>query len=346
MDDLALDIFNSDAFSATTLSLAFSVPPFVPGAAGTIVNWQERGIPTRSFMIEEVGGELAILNPRPYDAPGETFIDPKRTVRSLTIPHYGIEDAVMAGEVQGVRAFGESNVLRSVGDLLSQRMADRLQNKFDPTLEYQRLGALKGVILNGDSSTYLDLFSEFGVSQEAEVDFDLDNANPASGALRKKCAQTVRTMTNNANGISFTSVGAFCGDAFFDDLVAHKEVVESYKNTSMAEVLRQGYILPNGNKLYGVFEFGGIVWMNYRGQVGATTFVHTDKCHLFPLGAPGLYHTRYAPAAFWDTVNQPGQKRYARQYMRPDGRGIQLQMEMNTLNFCSRPKVLMKGKRT
>lgn len=346
MPDAVLDVFNSDAFGVIELSHAFATPPFVPGAAGMAVPWQERGVATRTIMVEEQGGEIAILNPRPYNAPGETFADVKRTARPLAIPHYAIEDAVMADEVQGVRAFGEAQATRSVGDLLSQRMADRLQNKFDPTLEFQRLGALRGIIVNGDTTTYLNLFTAFGVTQEAEVDFDLDNATPASGALRKVCAQTVRTITNNAQGLTITSVGALCGDAFFDDLLSHPEVVLSYRNSSMAEVLRQGYVLPNGNKIYGAFEFGGIVWQNYRGSIGGTPFVNTDKTHLFPMGTPGLYNTVYAPAGFWDTVNQPGLKRYARQYMRLDGRGVNVQMEMNTLNFCSRPKTLVQGKRT
>jgi hypothetical protein len=32
-----------------------------------------------------------------------------------------------------------------------------------------------------------DLFGEFGVSRHSEIDFDLDNASPAPGAVKKKC---------------------------------------------------------------------------------------------------------------------------------------------------------------
>jgi len=116
------------------------------------------------------------------------------------------------------------------------------------------------VILNADGSTLYNLFTEFGVTQEVEVDFDLDNAAPASGALRKKCAQVSRLVSDNLGGLNFSYLHAFVGSDFFDDLLAHKEVVESYKGTDMAKVLRDGYVLPNGNKIFGVFEFGGIVW--------------------------------------------------------------------------------------
>lgn len=341
-----LDIFSNDAFSTRELTDAISTPPFVPGAAGTIVPWQEQGVSTTLIGIEEVAGELALVDPSAYGAPGQTFTDTKRKMRPFSIPHYQIDDNVMAVEVQGVREFGTDSQLRTVANLFAQRMADRIQNKMDPTLEFQRLNALKGIIIDSGSNTILNLFTGFEVSQEAEVDFDLDNAAPASGALRKKCAGVSRTMATNLAGVQFNEIGALCGDAFFDDLIAHPEVVLSYRNTPMSEVLRQGYMLPQGNKVYAAFEFGGIVWQNYRGAIGGTAMVNTDKCHLFPLGTPGLYRTYLAPADYIDTVNSPGQRRYARQWERQDGKGIHLQLQMNTLNLCTRPKVLMLGKRT
>jgi Phage major capsid protein E len=46
--------------------------------------------------------------------------------------------------------------------------------------EHLRVGAIKGKILDADGSAVIyDLFTEFGVSQHTEIDFDLDNASPA-----------------------------------------------------------------------------------------------------------------------------------------------------------------------
>jgi hypothetical protein len=204
---------------------------------------------------------------------------------------------------------------------------------------------VKGTILNGDGSTLYNLFTEFGVSQETEVAFDLSNGSPANGVLRKTCATIVRKIAENLGGVPFVGVHAFCGDAFFDDLLAHKEVTDSYKNTPMAEVLRSGYVYPNGLKIHGAFEFGGIVFENYRGAVGATSFVNTDKCHIFPVGTPGLFRTVYAPADYVETVNTLGLPRYARQYLMDNGKGINLDTQMNALSYCTRPKTLMQGRR-
>ena len=341
-----LDVFNQNAFSVISLTDAINDIPFVPGLAGQVIDWNEQGIPTTTVMIEQVSGALKLLNPSERGGPGSTKGKDKRNVRSLVVPHYQYDDGFNADEVQGIRAFGSETEVQSVQALVNQRMNDAVSLVLDPTLEYQRLGAVKGVILNADGSTMYDLFSEFGVSQESEIDFDLDNASPASGALRKACAGAVRLVANNLNGVGFTGLAAFCGDAFFDDLLAHKEVVASYTATPMASVLRDGYLMPGGNKMYGAFEFGGIVWMNYRGKNGSDAMVDTNKCHIFPVGVPGLFRTVYAPADYAETVNTIGLPRYAKQWPSPNGKRIEMEAQSNPLSYCTRPKVLLKGKRT
>lgn len=342
----SLNVFEQDAFGVISLTDSINNLPFVPGRAGQVIDWNERGITTTSVMIEEQDGVLQLLNPTPRGGAGETKAKDKRRARSLLVPHYQHDDAINADEVQGVRAFGSETEVQSVMGLVNQRLQEAVSLVLDPTLEYQRLGAVKGLILNADGSTLYDLFTEFGVSQETEIDFDLDNASPASGALRKACAGAVRKVANNLGGVGFTGVHAFCGDAFFDDLLAHVEVVDSYKGTPMAQVLREGYIYPNGNKVYGAFEFGGIVWENYRGQNGANAMVHTDKCHIFPVGVPGLFRTVYAPADYIETVNTVGLPRYSKQWLAQNGKRVEMESQSNPLSYCTRPKVLLKGKRT
>src|SRR5690606_32783456 len=211
-----------------------------------VAGWVEEGVPTTTIMIEEDGGELKLVNPTPRGGPGESNAPTGRTARSLVIPHYQVDDYISADSVQNVRAFGQASQLEVLSDRVNARMQQHVQLKLDPTLEYQRVGALKGLILNGDGTTLYNLFTEFGVSQEAEIDFDLDNATPASGALRKRCAAAVRLVAQNLGGTIVGPIFAECGDAFFDDLLSHPEVVESYKGTPMASVLRDGYVTPNG----------------------------------------------------------------------------------------------------
>jgi len=342
----SLDVFNQDAFGVISLTDSINNVPFTPGRCGQLINWDERGVTTLSIMIENVSGVLKLLNPTPRGGPGETKAKDKRNARSLVIPHYQHDDAINADEVQGVRAWGSETDVQSVTALVNQRLQEAVDYVLDPTLEYQRLGAVKGIILNQDGTTLYNLFTEFGVTQETEVDFDLDNASPVDGVLREKCAGIVRTMADNLGGVPFTGVVALCGNSFFDLLLKHSEVRNSYKNTDMAKVLRDGYVLPNGTKIYGAFEFGGIVWENYRGKNGTSPMVTATKAHIFPVGVPGLFRTVYAPADYIETVNTVGLPRYAKQWPSQNGKRIEMEAQSNSLSFCTRPKSLILAKNT
>nr|WP_256380042.1 major capsid protein [Bradyrhizobium sp. Cp5.3] len=109
------------------------------------------------------------------------------------------------------------------------------------------------------------------------------NAAPAPGVLRKTCAGVIRTIAAALDGTPFIGVEAICGDAFFDNLIAHPEVRATYTNWQAAEELRQGYV--QGGQVYGAFPFGGIMWTNYRGQVGTQPYINTDKCHMYASGS-------------------------------------------------------------
>lgn len=337
-----LDIFKTDAFSVTTLTDAINSIPFMPGRAGQVIPWQETGVPTTSIAIEKSGdGVLALVNPSPRGGPGETRGKLKRTLRQLAIPHYQIDDGVYAEEVQGVREFGQENQVQTVQGLINSRMSEHTQLAMDPTLEYQRIGALSGIILNGDGSTLYNLFTEFGVSAISEIDFNLDGAS-ADGALRATCDGVKRSIAKVLGGVPFTGIHAFCSDSFWDALIKNAEVRATYLQQQEASQLRNG-------TAYTTFNFGGITFENYRGGVGteeATAFIPADKCRLFPVGVPGLFRTVYAPADYMETVNTIGLPRYAKQFPMPNDKGVMLELQMNALNYCTRPRVLIKGKIT
>jgi hypothetical protein len=338
--DTILDVFSDDAFGFVSLTDAINQQPFVPGRIGAVVDWNETGVPTTSIAIENLNGVLTLINPTPRGGPGSDISKKKRTLRNLTVPHYQRDDGVMADEVQGVRAFGQANQVQTVMELVNQRLAEHARD-FDATLEYQRLGAISGIILNGDASTLYNLFTEFGVSPQTEVDFNLDAAT-STGAVRTACTGVVRTMAKALGGQPYTGVHGFCSDAFWDALIANVEVRASYLAQQEASQLRSG-------TAYQMLNFGGITFENYRGGTGseeATPFIAANKAYFVPVGVPGLFRTVMAPADYIETVNTIGLARYAKQYAMENGKGVNLEMQMNTLNYCTRPRALVKGKTT
>jgi hypothetical protein len=330
-----LDVFKQDAFSIISLTDAINKLPFIPGRAGVIIDWNENGVATTSIAIEEVNGVLQMVNPTARGGPGASVPKQKRVARQLTIPHYQVDDAIYAEEVQGVRAFGQENQVQTVLGQVNARMEQHMQLVLDPTLEYQRVGALKGIIINQDGSTMYNLFTEFGVGQPGEVAFDF--TVKVDGAVRAVCDGISRTIATALGGLTFTGVYSFCSDSFWDALVSNKEVRATYLNQQEASQLREG-------TAYQTFNFGGITFENYRGAVGATKFIADDKANFFPRGVPGLWRTVYAPADYIETVNTIGLPRYAKQYPMENGKGINLECQSNPLSYCTRPGVLVQGK--
>jgi len=220
-------------------------------------------------------------------------------------------------------------------------------NSFAATEEHARMGAIKGVVAYGDGSS-LDLFSEFMVAPEPQVDFELRQAT-IDCELRAKCAAISRRVTALLGGVAHTGLHAFCGDDFFDALLGHPEVRQTFIGMSQAAILREGYVGPN-RSVHGIFEFGGIVWENYRGAAlpnakgGALQhFIGTDDCHIFPLGVPNLFTSTYGPADYEETVNTKGKRLYVKNYPDKGGKKRHLDVQMNALQLCTRPKVLLKG---
>ena len=343
-----LDIFRGEGFSISRLTDAINKMPFMPSRIGRMAIFEESGIDTLYVDIEEKEGRLYLVPALPRGAPPTQNQKPDRRLRTLKIRHLPVSDTLMADEVQSVRAFGTEDTLETISGKVNEKLA-QMGQAIEATLEYHRLGALRGVVLDADGTTELyNLFTEFGVTARSNVSFDFghyDNATTGlgTGELRQKCAGIIRNMADDLGATPFLGVHSLCGNEFFDRLLKEAEVRESYRGTSMAQVLREGYVYPNGLGIYGAFEFGGIVWENYRGSVGSVTFVEPEEAHFFPVGAPGLFRCVYGPAPYMETVNTTGRPMYAK--VTPDSKNtkVEIDVQSNPLHYCTRPRVLVKG---
>jgi len=205
-----------------------------------------------------------------------------------------------------------------------------------------RLGALQGILLDSDASTIYNWFTEFVISPPVEVGFNL--AANVDGELQPKVNAIKRAMARAAQGawLPTTQVNALAGDEFFDLLIKHIDVKETYKFWSAAADLRAG----TQRGAFESFPFGGIIWHNYRGSDDNSTIkVATDKVKFFPVGAPGVFREGMAPGESFDFVNTPGRPEYV--FMIPDrdrNAWVKFEMYSYPLYICTRPEILQTGK--
>ena len=338
--DTIMDIFSDDAFSFVSLTESVNRIPFVPGQAGLAVNWDLKGVSTLSVAIELRNRKLQMLQPLPRGGPGQSFDKNRDKILDIRIPHYQVDDAVSADEVQGRRAFGSANVtVGSVLDYLNERAMETVNLRFNPTMEYQRIGALQGIVLNWDGSVLINLYDAFGVTQPSAISLHLSDS-PGVGNTRQAGAQIKRAIANALGGIPFTGVTALVGPTFFDALIKSDEARKTFLNQQEARDLRGGYA-------FSTFDFGDVHYEEYRGMAedangDVTPFIPDDGGIAFPTGvAANIYRTVFAPADYNDTVNTVGLPRYRKVYPFQNDKGMHDEQQSNTLAFCTYPDVLI-----
>lgn len=326
---MMLDVFRGDAFSFTELVSAINLIPYTPTRIGRMGLFNEEGISTLTAAIEMQNGVLTLVPTAPRGSRGVAKNQEKRTVRDFRTVHLPQTVAVMADEVQGLRAFGKTSEVETAKRYLQKKMAVARRD-LDLTHEYQRMGALKGLVLDANGDTIYNYFTEFGVAQDT-LSFDLD---VDATKVRSKCHGLERLIEDTLGGVMMTGIHAFCSPTFFDALVDHPAVRDTYQNTAQASELRKNARMA--------FEFGGIVWEEYRGSIGGTPFVPAGEAIAFPLGVPDLFKSYFSPANYQDTVNTIGVPFYMRDRMLDFDTGVEYQVQSNPLHINTRPDSVVR----
>lgn len=335
----SMDIFNSDAFSAIQMTAAVEKVPFRPSLLGSLNLFEPDRIRTEWAVIEKRDGTLSLISTSDRGAPLDEQASIKRDIRSFRTVRLAKGDTIRASELQNIRAFGSETELQTVQQEIAVRLS-RLRNDLELTLENHRLGAVQGVVVDADGSTTLkNWFTEWAITQATEVDFALGTSTTD---VRGKCATIKRNMMQAAKGawVAGTQVYGLASDGFFDALISHDNVRQSYINWTAAADLREPLA-------YETFVYGGITFVNYRGtDDGSTVAVPADKCKFFPVGANGVFRVAQSPAETFDFVNTPGMDVYA--MIIPDrerNASVRIEVYSYPLFICTRPEMLQRAKK-
>jgi len=324
MADIA--IFEDDAFSVSSLTAAINEQEYLPGRISSLGLFREEGISTLTVQIEKDGDTLALVPSGERGTSGLVVGGSKRTLIPFNTVHLPERFTIKADEIQGIRAFGTRSELQAVQDVVNKRLA-RARRQLDATHEFQRMGALNGQVLDADGKTVLlDIYKSFGVNRQ-KLQMGL---NSPDTELRVKCGEALDMQEEALGSVTSSGSRAMCGKNFWNKLIVHKSVKETYLNTMQAASLR--------GDARESFEFGGIVWERYRGKVAGVAFVHDDKALLVPEGVPDLYISSFAPADYMETVNTQGIPYYSKIEPLPFNKGVAGEAQSNPLHLCTRPR--------
>lgn len=313
-----MPINHGELFTAKTLTDAINALPTVPGRVGALGLFEEKGVRTTSVTIEHHEGRLALVpavsrndNPTPVSRS-------KRARRTFEIPHLPQSGVLLPADVQDLVEFGsQAQPVSSVATVVNDEL-ERLKANLDATKEWQRVGALRGRILDADASVIYDLHEEFGITPPAQ-----EVALGASGDPRASLLTAKRVIEKAATGVVVTGFRAFVGPDFFDRLTGHKEVKAAYANWQAAQD-RLGGDMRAG------FTYAGIVFEEYIARVSGQDYVPAAGGVLFPI-TRGMFRVYNAPANYNEAVNTLGKPYYAKAEPRRLGKGFDLEAQANPL---------------
>lgn len=320
------NVFTSDAFRLVTLTAAINKIPYQPRRLGQMGLFQERGISTLSVAVEEYNGTLSLVSPQPRGAPGTPVGSGSRKMRDFRAPHIPVVASILADEVMGVRAFGSESEAETLQSLVSERLLE-MRNRLEYALETHRVKAVKGTYVdaNGDD---VSLFTAFGVSQQTKA-VGLHATN--SSAIRQKAFEVRKQIREGLGGLPWSSVRVLCGDDFWAALIEDKDTKATYLNQAAANDLR-------GDPTQSFTAFG-MTWEWYEGTTDANM---GSDAYAIPMGVPGLFITRFAPANYEEAANREGLPYYAKAEPMRFGKGYDLEAQSNPLNLCTRPRAIIK----
>lgn len=319
---------NADLFSVTALTAAINQTAIVPGRIKALKIFDEAGIATTDFALEYKDGSVSLVKSgtRGGDSANQAD-DENRHVIKFATTHLKQTGSLLADDFQNVRPFGNKGFDEMVQKFMVDKFAAMTRNN-EATIEYQRVGAFAGQILDSDGTVILDLYKHFGITPEVDVlDLSSGTTKKQIRAIKKKSKAALK-VTNVPRWV------AFCGSDFFDSLESAPDVKEALVRTKDAEQLQD----DNDS-----IAFGSVRWEEYDAFVGDTRFIEPDEALLVPV-IPGLCLTRFAPADYSDTVNTIGIPHYAKAEPKRMDRGFDLESQSNPVSIVTVPQAIRRIK--
>ncbi|MBD8556901.1 major capsid protein [Rhizobium sp. CFBP 8762] len=326
------NIHGGDPFSLESLTAAVNVGTYRPGQISASGLFDEDGVSTTTISVEMRDGKLALVEPSARGGAGETTDDEKRKKVPVNIEHYQRDDSILADEVQGVRAFGSESAAETVENRVNGK-TQRHAADLTMTLEHQRVGAIKGIVTSKSGGVLVDLYKTFEIAVPAPISLGLNDPNTLVTKLWQEALYGLEDTLDEP----YDGIHVFAGRTLHQAMWQHKSVRETFLYGGGAAVLRQD--VPD------VYEFGGATWERYKTGAKATKdlgspYIAHDRARVVPKGVADLFITRFAPGDYNETVNTKGLPFYARAIEKRNGKGYDLEVQMNAISICTRPQVL------
>lgn len=314
-----------DLFTVENLTESINRTEETPGRIGDLGLFEEQRIDTTSVNIVEKNNSIILVPSKPRGSEGTSLDSDKRKGENFPLVHLPMSGAVLADSVQNVKPFGGETREGMVQAKIDNEL-DRMRGSIDVTIEWQRMGALTGKILDHNGDVIVDLFKKFGIQRFVKtLDFTKD--------LRTQIKAAQRESKKAQGAIKAPRYRVLAGPDLIDEMLKNEDFKRAYERYDSGSALR--------DDVTGGISFGGATWEEYEGQVGEQKFIADDEGLLVPEGVRGMYKTYFGPADYEETVNTLGLPYYAKAELMKFGKGHELEGQSNTISINNAPRAVV-----
>lgn len=308
---------------------------------------------SRFVRVDYRNGQIYVLSAEEPGAPGQIGGVESEGGVILQIPHFPHLEKIAVGDLDGLLQVMNGVVDARSLDRETFRKLDLIRKNHSITLEYIRLGMLKGLIKDGKGRVLYDLYSVFGITKK-EVDFAL--GTPATD-VREKCEEVIDHVQTKLLGETTTGTDAIVDTKFFGKLITHANVEKFWLNAQNSDEHRNLSRQNLGGNWGRVFDFAGIVFREYKGSLplrAANGAISTEKNvadnsgTAYPTGTQSMMRTFEAPVMHIDLVNEEpdADTIYISVEELKHGQGVEMLSQTNRIAINKQPECAVQIKTT
>jgi len=325
-------------FEVVDLTAELNLIPNTWGLINELGVFASEGVAQHTVTVESMAGSLAVIADQVRGARNNVNKDDPRALRSFAIPHFPLDDYVTPQDLQGKRAYGNSDAAETEAAVVARKL-ERIRRNHAVTLEAARAFAITtGQIYAPNGTVVGNYYTDFGITRK-ELDFVLGTAGTE---VNEKAEELIAHIQDNIlTGENIAGVVALCSPQFFAKLIKQANVKEAYKYYASTQELLRNRL--GGGSLYRRFEHGGVTYIEYRGSYNGTALIPAGDAYFMPTGTVDTFISYFSPANKFSHVNTVGEEAYVFQYRDQKDESILLQSEHNALHLVRRPAVICRA---
>lgn len=305
---------------------------------------------SRFVRIDYKNGQIFVLSAAEPGAPGQVGGKTTEGGTIIQIPHFPHIEAIRVGDIDGVLQVFNGQVEPRSLDRETLRKLNAIRKNHGITLEFIRLGMLRGLIKDGSGATLYDLYSMFGITKKTVA---LALGTPATN-VRDKCEEIRDHIITNLQGETYQDIEVVVDTLTFSKLIAHANVEKFWLNAQNSTEHQRLNRERRGGNWGRVFDFGDIRWREYKGglplrnpQTGAITTeknVADNTGTAFPTGTQSMMRTFEAPVQHIAMVNEApdADTIYISVEELKHGEGVEMKSQSNRIAICKQPECLVQ----